>query len=98
MSEQDIIDAAVDHFINGGTITDLQARVIASAWNGGASSPLASLATTGAITEYTMRELQTDVMHPSRTRAERAELNALADYCTHHPRRGPVTGWADLNW
>lgn len=98
MSDQDIIYDAVETFVNGGTITDLEARVIASAWNGGAGSPLASLATTGAISEGVFREIQTEVMHPSRTRPERRELNALADYCAHHPRRGPVTGWADLNW
>lgn len=94
MSDQDVINAGL---AEEGVITDLTARIIASAWHGGQSSPLYSLASCGAIVEGVSGEIAS-----CRSAAESehwAELDALAEYVeSHEDGRRPVRGWSDLHW
>jgi hypothetical protein len=61
MSDQDIIRAASRRWQSRQDITDGQARVIASQWHGGQTSALCVLATSGAITDGAMAEVNSAV-------------------------------------
>ena len=78
--------------VSGGIIDDVTARLIASQWHGGQATALCSFATTGAITEDLLDEIE------SETETESEELAALHEYVEYHSIRGPVAGWSRLHW
>lgn len=81
-------------------ITDGQARKIASDWHGGQSSPLYSLASTGAIVADVLDEIMADAssVGPENTPGQLDALLALIEYCTFEGPRGPVAGWSDIDF
>ena len=95
MSDTTIISEAVTDWQQGHPITDLQARVIASAWHGGQASALYSLASCGAIRGDLESEIVSVIVE---TGDETEELAALGAYVGRAGERGPVDGWSDLHW
>lgn len=82
-------------------ITDGQARKIASEWHGGQSSPLYSLASTGAINlPDVLHEIMVDAaaVGPENSPGQLDALVALDDYVHTVGARGPVTGWSDIDF
>jgi len=90
-TDEKIIAEAIHHYQIGNTITDLQARVIASAWHNGHYSDLYALTSTGTIRKDFDPGLGDN-------RLENPEILALMNYVHTHGPRGPVDGWSDLSW
>lgn len=78
-------------------LTDTEARRIAAEWHGGMSSPLYSLASTGAIRESVFREIAEDIDQAT-TAFDRWELDRLYRYAEEHGPREPLTGWHLLHF
>lgn len=76
-------------------LTDTEARKIASDWHGGGGSALYVLASTGAISNETVDEIN-DTLKSTLYDAD--ELFDLRDYCHYHNIRGPQDGWGKLTW
>lgn len=80
-------------------MTDIDARKAASSWHGGGGTSMYRLASTGAIDSVSglVHETMSNVtFHTSNE--DMQELLSLRNYITDHGPRGPVDGWADLNW
>jgi hypothetical protein len=75
-------------------ITHAMARTIASDWNGGCRSPLATLATTGAIldTEALLSEITSNLITLDVGKVRRPLL-ALYKYVKRNGYRPPMPGW-----
>lgn len=83
----------------GREIDDRTARIIASAWHSGQSSPLYSLASTGAINADTSAEIADNMSNVDETKEDDlSELGMLSSYVEHHGIRGRQNGWSDLHW
>lgn len=102
--DDEIIAAAVTEHNAGRPVTDLQARVIASAWHGGQTSALYSFASCGNTTQrndlHPAEELLGELHHEVRICVDenRAELRALISYVERVGARGPVDTWDRLSW
>jgi hypothetical protein len=100
-TDERIIREAADRYRHGPSITDLQARVVASAWHGGQSSALYSLASTGAIRTDLGDEIRACIGHvpmQDGMSTDEAALHALRLYVENIGERGYVAGWSDLRW
>lgn len=79
-------------------LTHDQAREIASSWHGGQGSPLYALASSGAIVDGVVEEI--DECAESCKGKGGSDFTNLIDLRTYVRRRrlarGPVAGWADL--
>jgi hypothetical protein len=91
-TDERIISEAVVAHVTGHEITDLQARVIASAWHDGQGSDLYRLTSTGAITGDLIDELT------NQPGMDADELLALRDYVQTYGPRGPQPAWSKLSW
>ena len=87
-----------------GKITDQQARKIASEWHGGGGTALYALASTGAIdtarADHDVAQEITECARACRGKGgpDFTNLIELRAYARRKGRRGPVEGWAQLNW
>jgi len=79
-------------------------RELASSWHGGMSSPLYALASTGAIVEGLVDEIEdciaTAVQYDSDPdyAADIPRLEHLLVYVRNRGLRGPVTGWSQIRF
>lgn len=73
------------------TLTDAQARVVASWWHGGMCCPLYAMSSTGYISEATAPVI-IDLLAEA-PEAERAPLAGLLAYVEAAGNREPVDGW-----
>lgn len=78
------------------TISDGEARRIASEWHGGQSSPLYALSSSGAIVAEVREEIEE--CRQAGTIESDAELPRLDAYVAEHGERGPVPGWSDVQF
>lgn len=87
------------------TLYDDEAREIASSWHGGGGSALYVLASTGAISDRTLHEIDIEIA-PLRELIrdgiyEQRDLDyllSLRDYVVKSGNRGEVRGWNDTEW
>jgi hypothetical protein len=80
---------------------DKRARIIASAFHDGQSTPLYALASSGAITEdceRALRELREEDAPPDWTLDDAEALKWLHDYVVATGQREPVARWSDIQW
>lgn len=75
---------------------DLKARRLASEWHSGGGSPLYVLASTGAIVDGVLNEIQ-ESMETTKL-PEWMELYFLKEYCRYYGPRGPQEVWGQLTW
>ena len=91
-----IVQAAVQQWQQGHPISDGQARVLASRWHSGQTSPLYTLTSTGAIPlADTRSELQAEIARLADV-PEREEVECLLAYVEQRGLRGAVFGWTRL--
>lgn len=85
--------------IEGREIDDRTARIIANCFHDGSARALAFVST-GAIDSVGVDGLWHVFAADYREHgaADREALNWLGTYLLHAGERGPVEGWADLNW
>jgi hypothetical protein len=77
-------------------IDDRTAQRIASDWHSGQSSALYALASTGAIADHALHEidcLSVDAQSYEDYETVRSEIDDIWDYCESNGPRGPVPGW-----
>jgi len=82
-------------------ISDLEAKSTASDWHGGQFSPLYALASTGAIVDGIVEEIDVIWRAPSMDDIDANVLNKLPRllaYVRHNGLRGPQAGWSNLTW
>lgn len=89
MSDQDIIDEAVEAHQSGYPIESGQARVIAAAWHGGMRTALYAFASSGAIRDDLADEIRDEIAEDT------PELEALLAWVEAEGTRGPVQRWVD---
>ena len=106
MSDQSIIDHAVERHQAGEIISDLEARVIANAWHGGQFTALYSFASTGTISpvsdDYLGSEVEDEIERELEVCApldlSHHELEALLAYVRSKGPRSAPEGWTNLHW
>jgi hypothetical protein len=84
---------------------DLSAlRELAASWHGGMSSPLYALASSGAIVEGCVREIEDCIVIAQQYEndpdyaADIPRLRHLLTYVRNRGYRGPVEGWSDIRF
>ena len=73
-------------------INDTQAQKIVGDWHGGGGSALYQFASTGAIVDGLITEIDLNVEEDI-AETEREKLRMPWDYCASIGQRGPVDGW-----
>lgn len=79
-------------------LTDTEARRTATEWAGGSERDLTALSTSGAIGDKILFEIEYVTRRFAETSKDRENLTKLAVYCLNKGMRGPVEGWANLNY
>lgn len=98
-NEERIIIGAVNDFVDGKGISELQAKVIASQWHGGQASALYSFASTGAINDEAIRgELYQTLKDQKPFSQDDLALQALTNFIISRGSRGPQSEWPLLRW
>lgn len=82
----------------GEELDDLTARIIASQWHSGQHSLLYSFASTGAIQEGILAEVNTCIQHLSTSPTHKMELEYLFRYFMYWGGRDPQENWHELTW
>jgi len=94
-----MIDTATD-----GLVSLSGVRELAASWHGGMSSPLYALASSGAIVEGCVREVEDCIAAAEQYDSDPdyatdiPRLRHLLVYVRSHGYRGPVEGWSDIRF
>ena len=79
-------------------------RELAASWHGGMTSPLYALASSGAIADGLVREIEECITIAEQYDADPdyaadiPRLRHLLVYVRSHGYRGPVEGWSDIRF
>ena len=92
--EEDIVNRALAN----GTFGDLEARIVAGWWHEGQWSSLYSLASCGAIDEWTAHEIEGCIGNDRLSNFHLQALQALLGYVNQHGIRGQQPHWNNLHW
>lgn len=101
--DQDMMDRAAVRHMRGHSISDLEAKIIASVWHDGQNSRIYMLASTGAIDNSDGRlgaELERMEMAARKIPGtlDNEVVAALRTYIAEQGTRGPQGNWSSLRW
>lgn len=99
-TDEQIMDEAFERWDmgRGDAPTDLQAKVIASAYHGGQNTAMYAFASSGAILPGLYDEVYHDINLYGGRRGNIKNLWPLLSYIYGRLPRGPMGHWHTLNW